>query len=145
MIAIASDHAGFEYKENIKKLLDTMKIEYQDFGTHSTASCDYPDFAHAVAESVSSNKSQCGILICGTGIGMAITANKHLGIRAANVESKGAAIWARAHNDANILCVGARLTDWETVAEIVKIFLSTAFEGGRHEMRVKKIHSLTNL
>ncbi|MBI5022466.1 MAG: ribose 5-phosphate isomerase B [Ignavibacteriales bacterium] len=145
MIALGSDHAGFEYKEKIKTLLTSMNFKFHDFGTHSTTSCDYPDYAHAVATSVSKGDSKYGILVCGTGIGMAITANKHSGIRAANIESKEASIWARAHNNTNILCIGARLTEWEIVAEIVNFFLSTAFEGGRHKIRVKKIHSLTNL
>lgn len=145
MIAIGSDHAGFQYKERIKELLSSMKIDFRDFGTGSENPCDYPDLAHIVALNVGSGESKCGILVCGTGIGMAITANKHKGIRAANVESKGGAIWARAHNDANVLCLGSRLTEWDEIPEIVKIFLSTAFEGGRHGRRVDKIHSLTNL
>ncbi|MDI6766521.1 MAG: ribose 5-phosphate isomerase B [Bacteroidota bacterium] len=145
MIAVGADHAGYEYKEKIKELLKTMKIEFQDFGTSSTESADYPDFAHKVAEFVASGKAEYGILICGTGIGMSITANKHKGIRASNVESIEAAKLARAHNNANILAIGARLTPWKTVEEIIKVFLSTKFEGGRHQKRVEKIHSLTNL
>ncbi len=145
MIAVGADHAGYEYKEKIKELLRTMNIEFQDFGTDSATSTDYPDYAYKVAEFVASGKGEFGILICGTGIGMSITANKHKGIRASNVESVEASKLARAHNNANILAVGSRLTTWETAKEIIKVFLSTKFEGGRHSQRVEKIHSLTNL
>ena len=145
MIALGADHAGYEYKEKIKELLKSLGIEFQDFGTDSTTSTDYPDYAHKVAEFVASGKAEDGILICGTGIGMSIVANKHKGIRASNVESVNAAKFARSHNNANILAIGSRLTPWETVKEIFKIFLSTKFEGGRHQQRVEKIHSLTNL
>jgi ribose 5-phosphate isomerase B len=145
MIALGADHAGYEYKEKIKDLLRSLGREFQDFGTDSPAPTDYPDYAHRVAEIVASRKAECGILICGTGIGMAIVANKHNGIRAGNVESVEAAKYARSHNDANILAIGARLTPWEIVKEIVKVFLETKFEGGRHQKRVDKIHSLTNL
>lgn len=147
MIAIGSDHAGFEYKENLKKLLTEIGEPFQDFGTSSsTTPDDYPDFAHLVSVAVSSGKYSQGILICGTGIGMSIVANKHTGIRAAACESVVAARLAREHNDANILCVGARVSSWETVAEMVKTFLSTPFsKGERHIRRIQKIHSLTNL
>lgn len=145
MIALGADHAGYEYKEKIKELLKSLGQEFQDFGTNSSQSCDYPDYAHKVAETVSCGKAEFGILVCGTGIGMSITANKHFGVRAANVESVAGAKYARAHNDANILAIGARLTAWEISKEIIKIFLSTTFEGGRHAERIKKIHSLTNL
>jgi ribose 5-phosphate isomerase B len=145
MIALGADHAGYEYKEKIKKLLESMGLEYHDFGTQSTESTDYPDYAYRVAEDVGAGKSEYGILVCGTGIGMSIVANKHNGIRAGNVESVEGAKMARAHNDANVLAIGARLTPWETVKEIVKTFLSTKFEGGRHQRRVDKIHTLTNL
>lgn len=146
MIAIGSDHAGFEYKENLKKLLAEMGESFQDFGTSSSASTDYPDFAHLVSEAVASDKYAQGILICGTGIGMSIVANKHKGIRAAACESVTSARLAREHNDANVLCVGARVSSWETVAEMVKTFLSTPFsKGERHIRRIQKIHSLTNL
>lgn len=143
--AIGSDHAGFEYKEKLKKLLDELGEPYHDFGTTSNASVDYPDYAHAVAESVSNGTYPRGILICGTGIGVAIVANKHKGVRAATSESVASTRLAREHNDANILCFGERITPWETAAEMVKVFLSTPFSGGeRHTRRVQKIHSLTN-
>lgn len=145
MIAVASDHAGFEYKEHLKRLLDELKQPFQDFGTASKESTDYPDWAHKASEAVSSGQCDLGILICGTGIGMSIVANKHKGVRAAVCESVTAARLARQHNNANILTVGERVTGWESVVDIVKVFLSTSFEGGRHERRVQKIHSLTNL
>ena len=145
MIALGADHAGFEYKEKIKEILTSMGFDFQDFGTQSSESTDYPDYAHTVAEAVSSGKAEYGILVCGTGIGMSIVANKHDGVRAGNVESVEGARMARAHNNANVLAIGARLTPWETVKEIVKAFLSTNFESGRHQRRVDKIHTLTNL
>ena len=145
MVAIGADHAGFEYKERLKKLLDELHVEYKDFGTMSAESTDYPDYAHTVATAVGAGDAEYGILVCGTGIGMAIVANKHAGVRAANVESVQAATMARSHNNANILAIGARLTPWETVKEIVAAFLKTPFEGGRHQRRVNKIHTLTQL
>ena len=145
MIALGADHAGYEYKEKIKELLKVLGIHFQDFGTQSNESTDYPDYAHNVAEAVASRKAEYGILVCGTGIGMSIVANKHNGVRAGNVESVEGARMARAHNDANVLAIGARLTSWEKVQEIVKTFLSTKFEGGRHQRRVDKIHAITNL
>jgi ribose 5-phosphate isomerase B len=112
-----------------------------DVGTHSPDSADYPDFASAVAEAIHAGKCQTGILICGTGIGMSIAANKHAGIRAAVCESATAARLARAHNDANILCLGARIIGWESVVDIVRAFLSTPFDGGeRHRRRVEKLN-----
>ncbi|MBI4428837.1 MAG: ribose 5-phosphate isomerase B [Ignavibacteriales bacterium] len=145
MIALGSDHAGYEYKEKIKTLLQELKFSCKDFGTHSKDSTDYPDFAHGVAQAVSSGEYDRGILVCGTGIGMAIVANKHKGVRAAVCESTTAARLARQHNDANILTIGERITGWETAADIVRTFLTTTFEGGRHKPRVEKIHTLTNL
>ncbi|MBI3189614.1 MAG: ribose 5-phosphate isomerase B [Ignavibacteriales bacterium] len=145
MIALGADHAGFEYKEKIKELLISLGYEFIDFGTHSTESVDYPDYAHKVASGVSSGKFTTAILVCGTGIGMAITANKHAKVRAAVIESVEAAKFTRLHNNANILCLGSRLTTWERAIEIIKTFLSTDFEGGRHQQRVEKIHTLTNL
>jgi ribose 5-phosphate isomerase B len=145
MIAIGADHAGFEYKEKLKGLLKDLHAEFKDFGTNSAESSDYPDFAHTVAMAVGSGEAEYGILVCGTGIGMAIVANKHEGVRAANVESVEAATMARSHNNANVLAIGARLTPWETVQKIVAAFLNTKFEGGRHQRRVEKIHTLTRL
>ena len=145
MIALASDHAGYEYKEKLKKLLDEMNLPYRDFGTQSSESTDYPDWAHLAAQAVSSGECDRGILICGTGIGMSMVANKHKGVRAAACESVTAARMARQHNNANVLTLGERVASWESVVDIVKTFLSTSFEGGRHEQRVRKIHSLTDL
>jgi ribose 5-phosphate isomerase B len=145
MIALGADHAGYEFKEKIKELLKSLGFDYKDFGTNSNEATDYPDYAHKVAESVSSGEAEYGILICGTGIGMSMAANKHKGIRASNVESVEAARLARAHNNANILTIGSRLISWSTAVEIIKVFLSTKFEGGRHERRVQKINSVSNL
>jgi ribose 5-phosphate isomerase B len=144
-VAIASDHAGFVYKEKIKNFLRETGYEMEDFGTSSTESVDYPDYAHLVADAVSKEEFNRGILICGTGIGMSITANKHKGIRAAVCESAEAARFTRLHNDANILCLGARITPWDRVEEIIKIFLTTKFEGGRHAKRIQKIQNITGL
>jgi len=145
MIALGADHAGFQFKENIKILLSSMAIPWKDFGTSSDASVDYPDFAHAVSNAVAAGEAEYGILVCGTGIGMSIVANKHKGIRAASVESVEAARLSRQHNNANVLTLGARLIPWDRAEHIIRVFLSTEFEGGRHERRVGKIHTLTNL
>jgi ribose 5-phosphate isomerase B len=144
-IAAGSDHAGFEYKQKIVALLRSKGYDVIDVGTSSTDSTDYPDYAHAVAEAVSSGEAQLGMLVCGSGIGMSIVANKHAGVRAANVESVEAAKLAREHNDANVLAIGARLTAWEKAREIVLAFLSATFQEGRHRKRVDKIHDLTRL
>lgn len=144
-IALGADHAGYEYKENIKKLLAEMGLPFKDFGTDSSESTDYPDFAHTVANQVSSGKTDRAILVCGTGIGMSIVANKHEGVRAAVCESVEAARLARQHNNANILTLGSRITPWETAKEIIKTFFTIEFEGGRHQRRIDKIHTLTNL
>jgi ribose 5-phosphate isomerase B len=145
MLALASDHAGFEFKQKAGKLLEELGVPYKDFGTNSPEATDYPDWAHRAAEAVSKGECDRGILICGTGIGMSITADKHKGIRAAACESATAARLSRLHNNANILTLGERLVGWECVVDIIKTFLTTPFEGGRHERRVNKIHSLTNL
>jgi ribose 5-phosphate isomerase B len=144
MIALASDHAGFQYKEKTKILLAEMNVAFKDFGTHSPDSVDYPDFAHVAAEAISNGECEFGILVCGTGIGVSIVANKHKGVRAAACESVTAAGLARRHNNANILCFGERLVGWGVVEEMIKTFLATNFEGGRHTRRVEKIHSLTS-
>jgi ribose 5-phosphate isomerase B len=145
MIALGSDHAGFATKEQVKKLLDGLDQPYRDLGTASEESTDYPDWAHRVSTAVMSGECDRGILICGTGIGMAIVANKHKGVRAAACESVTAARLSRQHNDANVLALGSRLTGWESAVDIIKTFLSTTYEGGRHDRRVAKIHSLTQL
>jgi ribose 5-phosphate isomerase B len=138
-IAIGSDHAGFEYKQALKLSLQSKGLEVLDFGTHSTDSVDYPDFAHPVAHSVEKQESNFGILLCGSGNGVAITANKHAGIRAALCWSVELAQLARQHNDANVLCLPARFVSLEEAQAMVEAFLNTAFEGGRHSNRVGKI------
>ena len=136
-IAIGGDHAGFEYKELLTKALDGNKVK--DFGPFSGDSCDYPDFAHPVASGVESGEFDLGILICGSGNGVAMTANKHQGIRAAICWNEELAERARSHNNANILCLPARHISFESAVNIVRIFLGTEFEGGRHATRVGKI------
>ncbi|MBM4167142.1 MAG: ribose 5-phosphate isomerase B [Ignavibacteria bacterium] len=144
-IALASDHAGFEYKEKVKQLLSSLNIPFEDFGTFSTDSVDYPDYSHKASEAITNGKCERGIFVCGTGIGMSIVANKHKGIRAAVCESVESAKLTRLHNDANVLCFGARITKLEIAEEMVKVFLSTEFEGGRHLKRVEKIYLLTGI
>ena len=136
-LAIGADHAGFELKEAIK--LSFPEAEMKDFGTYSSASVDYPDFAHPVSSAVESKEFDFGILICGSGNGIAITANKHQGIRAAICWNTELAELARKHNDANILCLPARFVSIKEALAITTIFLNTAFEGGRHATRVNKI------
>jgi ribose 5-phosphate isomerase B len=143
-IAIGSDHAGYQLKEIIKGRLADSGVEVDDLGTTSDASVDYPDYAAAVADRVASGASDRGILICGTGIGMAISANKVHGIRAASVESLEAARLSRAHNDANVLTLGARITPADLALGIVQTFLATPFDGGRHQRRIDKITALEN-
>ncbi|KQR69771.1 ribose 5-phosphate isomerase B [Pedobacter sp. Leaf176] len=136
-IAIGSDHAGFDYKEMLKDFL--AEHEIKDFGTHSLDSVDYPDFAHPVASAVESGDFNYGILLCGSANGVAITANKHQGIRAGLCWENEVASLVRKHNDANILCIPARFVSEELAKEIATTFLNTGFEGGRHQNRVEKI------
>ena len=138
-LAIGSDHAGFHHKEAIKKMLLEQGWQVEDKGTHSTESTDYPDYAHPVATMVAGGKATAGILVCGSGNGVCMTANKHLGVRAALCWNTEVASLARQHNNANILCLPERFVTQETALEMVNIFLTTAFEGGRHERRVEKI------
>lgn len=138
-LAIGSDHAGFEYKELLVKEL-VSKYEVKDFGTHNKDSADYPDFAHPVSIAVENREYDLGILVCGSANGVAITANKHKGIRAAICWNEELASLARQHNDANILCLPARFIDYELSKKIVNKFITTAFEGGRHAARVNKIN-----
>ncbi len=144
-IPIASDHAGYEYKEKLKTFLEEIGFDSEDMGTHSSESVDYPDYAITLSKKVSSGEFTQGILICGTGIGMSIAANKITGVRAAVCESVESAKYSRLHNDANVLCLGARITPLEKAKEIVKVFLKTEFEGGRHASRIEKIHKLTGI
>lgn len=138
-VAIGSDHAGFEYKEALKKWLEKSGYEIKDFGTHSSASADYPDFAHPVASAVEGKEFELGVLVCGSANGVAITANKHQGIRAAICWNEELASLARQHNNANIVCIPARFIEYILAESIVNKFLNTAFEGGRHANRVNKI------
>jgi ribose 5-phosphate isomerase B len=142
-IAVASDHAGFNYKKELSAYLKELGHQVLDFGTFSEESVDYPDYAFPASEAVAGGIADFGILICGTGIGMAITANKIVGIRAANCTSTEMAEMARRHNNANVLTLGARITDIEIAKKIIKVFLDTEFEGGRHMIRIEKIHSIT--
>lgn len=138
-IAVGADHAGFEYKTAVVKHLNELGYQVADFGTYSSDSVDYPDFAHPTADSVESNEAACGILICGSANGVAITANKHRGIRAGLCWQKDVAELTRMHNNANILCLPARFVSLQVALEIVDTFLNTPFEGGRHQQRVSKI------
>jgi ribose 5-phosphate isomerase B len=138
-IAIGCDHAGFEYKESLKKWLEKNGYSYKDFGTYSNESADYPDFAHPLASAVEEKTFDLGILICGSANGVAITANKHQGIRAAICWNEELAELSRQHNNANIVCLPSRFIEFELAEKIVDRFLHTAFEGGRHEKRVNKI------
>jgi len=142
MIAIGSDHGGYELKEYLKKQLDEQGVAYRDFGTDSSDSCDYPIFAEAVARAVAGGEMEKGILICGTGIGVSIAANKVKGIRAALCGDCYSAEFTRRHNDANILTMGARVTGSGLAAKIMDTFLNTEFEGGRHAKRVALISDI---
>lgn len=139
MIVIASDHAGIELKAQIVALVASLDQEIRDLGPEDTASVDYPDFAHAVATAVAEGEAERGILICGTGIGMSLAANRHPRIRAALCHDAFTAEMARRHNDSNVLCIGARSTGSGVAEQVVTIFLETPFDGGRHQRRVDKI------
>jgi ribose 5-phosphate isomerase B len=138
-IAIGSDHAGFEYKEILKAELEKQGFVVQDFGTNSNGSVDYPDFAHPVASSVENGEVDFGVLVCGSGNGVAMTANKHQGIRAALCWTIELASLARQHNDANILCIPARFVKPDLAVSMLSAFVEDSFEGGRHKHRVTKI------
>ncbi len=138
-IAICSDHAGFGLKSIIEGYLEAQGLEYEDFGTYSEESCDYPDFAHPAAEAIERGECYPGIAMCGTGNGIAMTLNKHQGIRAALCWNTELAALARQHNDANVLVLPARFIEPEVALAIVDTFLSTGFDGGRHERRIQKI------
>jgi ribose 5-phosphate isomerase B len=141
-IALASDHAGFSEKEKLKPLLTELGIDYSDLGTVSEDSVDYPDYARKVAEKVAAGHVDQGVLVCGSGTGMAITANKVPGVRAAVAWSEEIARLARQHNDANVLALGARTTPPGEIPNIVRAWFETPFEGGRHTKRVEKITAL---
>jgi ribose 5-phosphate isomerase B len=141
-IAIGSDHAGFAAKEELKVVLRALGHAPEDVGTSGEASCDYPDFAALVARKVAGGDCERGVLVCGTGIGMSIAANKVAGIRAAVVCDEKTAELSRRHNDANVFCAGARVMPVVKIAEALKVWLQTPFEGGRHVRRVEKIRDL---
>jgi ribose 5-phosphate isomerase B len=138
-IAVASDHAGFDLKELLKRDLQEAGHAVVDLGTNSNASVDYPDFGTAMADAIASGKAGCGVLVCGTGIGISIAANRNPKVRAAVVHDVISARLSREHNDANVVAFGARLIGPETAREALKVFLSTRFEGGRHAARVAKL------
>ena len=138
-IAIGSDHAGYAYKEKLVKYLTDKSFEIEDFGTFSTDSVDFPDFAHPTAEAVETGKAEFGILLCGSGQGVNITANKHQGVRSALCWNTDIARLSRQHNNANIIALTARFVSYEYAVEMINVFLETKFEGGRHENRVGKI------
>ena len=143
MIAIGSDHAGYDAKEQLKRYFGS-DILYKDFGTGSKESCDYPLIAEMVAKAVSKGECTRGILVCGSGIGMSIAANKIKNIRAAVCNDVNSVKLARSHNDINVLCMGARIISSEEMKDIVDVFLNVPFEGGRHEIRVNQIKELEN-
>jgi len=138
-IALGADHAGFQYKEELKNWLEKNGYSVKDFGTFTSESADYPDFAHLVAKSVEDKEFDLGLLVCGSGNGVAMTANKHQGIRAAICWNEELAALARQHNDANVLCIPARHIAIELAIKILDRFLHSSFEGGRHQRRVDKI------
>lgn len=137
-IPIASDHAGLPLKQALIAALQAEGLSFDDLGTHGPESVDYPDFAHAVCAKVAGTEA-LGILVCGTGIGMAIAANRHPGIRAAVLHNATEARLTRAHNNANIACLGARMVGIEVALDAIRAFLATQFEGGRHERRLQKL------
>ena len=141
-IALAADHAGFEEKEKIKRTLDEIGVEYVDMGTDSCDSVDYPDYAKKVADAVSKGEFEQGLLVCGSGTGMAIAANKVKGVRAAVAWNPDIARLAREHNDANVLSLPARFMSDEDAGKVIKAWFDASFEGGRHERRVEKITQL---
>lgn len=139
VISLASDHAGLPLKLALKAALEAEGHTVHDLGTHGSESVDYPDFAHALCEAIASGEAPLGILVCGTGIGMAIAANRHPGIRAAVLHDSTEARLTRAHNNANVACFGARTIGPETAIDALRVFLATPYEGGRHDRRLAKL------
>jgi len=138
-LVVASDHGGFELKEKLKAVLDRLGVAYRDEGTHSAEAVDYPDYARLVARAVSRGEAKRGLLVCGSGQGMAMAANRHPHVRAAVAWSPEVAALTRKHNDANVLALGGRVLDHDRAARILEVWLATAFAGGRHLARVEKI------
>ena len=141
-IAIGSDHAGLGLKQKIKSHLESRGFEVLDVGTDTAESCNYTVFAHALCEAITGGEAPLGILVCGTGIGMSMAANKHPGIRAAACENTFSARMTRMHNDANVLCLGERVVGYGLACDMVDLFIGTPFEGGRHQARVNDINAL---
>ena len=144
MIAIGCDHGGFALKQEVMRHLDELGLAYKDFGTYSEESCDYPIYGEAVARAVADGECERGILICGTGIGISISANKVKGIRACCCSDSFSCEYTRRHNDANALCMGGRVVGAGLACKIVDAFLNAEFEGGRHQMRIDKMMALEN-
>ncbi len=144
-IALGADHAGFALKEKVREYLLSKGHQVEDQGTHSSESVDYPDFAEKVAQRVAAKEADLGVLMCGTGLGMAIVANKVRGIRAAPCNDTLSARLARGHNDANVLTMGGRLVDQATAQKILDTWLATPFAGGRHQRRVEKIKAIDKM
>ncbi len=141
-LGVASDHAGFGLKEEIKKALEAEGHSVEDFGCHNEESCDYPDYAHKLCEALEGEACERGVLVCGTGLGMSYTANRYKGVRAALCTTAEMAKMSREHNDANVLVLGARVIEADLAREILKVWLETPFEGGRHLRRIRKIDGL---
>jgi len=141
-VAVGCDHAGFRMKEEVKRILEQRSIQVKDFGTESEKSVDYPDYAKRVVEAILNESVRSGVLVCGTGIGMSITANRYQGIRAALVHDAATAEMARKHNNANVLVLPGRQMDLSDVEQVLVAFLSTDFEGGRHQRRLDKISAI---
>jgi ribose 5-phosphate isomerase B len=140
VIGVGCDHAGLELKRALVAELERRGLQVRDFGTHSGDSCDYPDFAHALAQAIERGEVARGLLVCGTGVGMAISANRHPGVRAVVCSETFSARMAREHNDANVLCLGARVIGAGLATDVLEAFLSASFAGGRHAGRVAKIN-----
>ena len=141
-LAVASDHAGFELKEQVRLLLESQGHTVEDCGCYSEESCDYPDYANRLCEAILGEKAERGVLVCGTGLGMSYTANRHKGIRAALCTSAEMAEMSRAHNDANVLVLGSRILDTDIVNDVLNAWMETPFDGGRHLRRIRKIDGL---
>lgn len=139
IVAVASDHAGFAYKEKIREYLTSKGYEVTDFGAFNAERSDYPDYGHLAAAAIASGAAERGVFVCGSGIGIAIVANRHRGVRAVDAVTMEMAQMARAHNNANVLALGERMIAWEEATKIIDVFFATDFEGGRHEVRVEKI------
>lgn len=142
MLAIGSDHGGYELKEHIKKYLTEKGVEYKDFGCYDESSVDYPDIAEVLCKSINDGECENGILVCGTGIGISIAANKIDGIRAAHCHDVYSAEMTKRHNNANVICMGGRVVGRELAFKIIDAWLGAEFEGGRHQTRIDKIHEL---